>query len=125
MQNISIKSGTSAKISISPKINDAVATASQLSGVTVYVFFIYQFTNKVYKRYAFTAGSGYNGKFTINLTPEDTVEMLGNADENQKFELQFAIKDSNGDVIAEEKDSSILINIIRWEAGQWLIQEEK
>lgn len=124
MQNISIKSGTSAKISLSPKINDVVATASQLSGVTIYVFFIYQFTNKVYKEpYALTAGSGYNGKLTINLTPQDTIEMLGTAEENQKFELQFAIKNANGDIIAEEKDSSILINIVRWEAGQWLNQK--
>lgn len=124
MQNIEIKSGTSAKISLSPKINDVVATASQLSGVTIYVFFIYQFTNKVYKEpYALTAGSGYNGKLTINLTPQDTIEMLGTAEENQKFELQFAIKNANGDIIAEEKDSSILINIVRWEAGQWLNQK--
>lgn len=116
MQNISIKSGTSAKISITPKINGEIATASQLKGVTIYVFFVHQFTNKIYgEPYAL---STYN--LTINLTPEDTIDMLGNAEENQKFVLQFAIKNSNGDVIAEEKDSSIAINITRWEAGLWL-----
>ena len=94
--------------------------------MTIYVFFVYQFTNKVYKSpYALTAGSGYNGTLNITLSPNDTVEMLGNAEENQKFELQFAIKNASGDVIAEEKDSSILINITRWEAGQWLNQNRK
>lgn len=118
MQNISIKSGTSAKITISPKIGGVAATADQLIGVTIYVFFVYQFTNKVYdKPYKLTASN-----LTINLTPSDTIEMLGNAEENQKFELQFAIKNADGDIIAEEKDSNIVINIIRWEAGQWLHQ---
>lgn len=116
MQNIEIKSGTSAKISITPKINGEVASASQLAGVTIYVFFVHQFTNKIY-------GSPYvlnANNLTINLTPAITIDMLGNAEENQKFVLQFAIKNSNGDVIAEEKDSSIAINISRWEAGLWL-----
>lgn len=118
MQNISIKSGTSAKISITPKINGVEATASQLAGVTIYVFFVYQFTNKVYGTpYELTADN-----LTISLAPGDTVEMLGNAEENQRFEIQFAIKNSDGDIIAEEKDSSVVINIIRWEAGQWLYQ---
>lgn len=118
MQNITIKSGTSAKITITPKINGEVASASQLTGVNIYVFFVYQFTNKIY-------GSPYvlnSGNLTINLTPETTINMLGNAEENQKFVLQFAIKNSSGDVIAEEKDSSIAINILRWEAGLWLNQ---
>ena len=100
-----------------------MATASQLAGVSIYVFFVYQFTNKIYKTpYVLTAGSSYNGKLTINLTPNETIAMLGNAEENQKFEIQFAIKNADGDIIAEEKDSSILINITRWEAGQWLHQ---
>lgn len=126
MQTISIKSGTSAKISISPKINGEVATAEQLSGVTIYVFLVYQFTNKIYgEPYELTAGSDYSTtkKLSIDLTPSDTIEMLGNAEENQKFELQFAIKNSSGDIISEEKDSNIVINIIRWEAGQWLHRE--
>lgn len=119
MQNISIKSGTSAKISITPKINGVTATASQLAGVTIYVFFIYQFTNKVYgEPYELTSDN-----LTISLTPSDTVEMLGNAEENQRFEIQFAIKNSDGDIIAEERDSNVVINIIRWEAGQWLYQK--
>lgn len=125
MQNISIKSGTSAKISISPKINDDIATSSQLAGITLYVFFVYQFTNKVYgSPYILTAGPDYDitQKMTISLSPSDTIEMLGNAEENQKYEIQFAIKNANGDIIAEEKDSSIVINIVRWEAGQWLHQ---
>lgn len=118
MQNISIKSGTSAKISLSPKINGVDATAEQLAGVTIYVFFVYQFTNKIYGRpYSLTAGD-----MVINLTPNDTIEMLGNAEENQKFEIQFAIKNAEGDIMSEEKDSSIVVNIIRWEAGQWLHQ---
>lgn len=124
MQNIEIKSGTSAKISITPKINDEVASYSQMSGVTVYVFFVYQFTNRVYKEpYALTADSNYNGKLTINLTPEDTLEMLGKAEENQKFELQFAVKNASGDIIADSTDSSIVINITRWEAGICLKQK--
>lgn len=121
MQNIEIKSGTSAKISISPKINGEVATSAQLAGVKIYVFLVYQFTNKIY-------GNPYelNGsKLTIDLTPSDTIAMLGNASENQKFELQFAIKNADGEVIAEEKDSSVVINIIRWEAGQWLHQQSQ
>lgn len=117
MHNITIKSGTSARISITPKIGGIEATAEQLAGVVVYVFFVYQFTHKVYdKPYELTTSSGFN----INLTPSDTIEMLGNASENQKFEIQFAIKNSDGDIIAEEKDPSIVVNIIRWEAGQWL-----
>ena len=126
MQNIEIKSGTSAKISISPKINGEPASASQLVGVTIYVFFVYQFTNKVYKEpYALTVGGDYSstGTLAIDLTPTETIEMLGNAAENQKFELQFAIKTAGGDIIAEEKDSSVVINITRWEAGQWLNQK--
>lgn len=119
MQNIEVKSGTSAKISITPKIGNKVATAEQLAGVTIYVFFVYQFTNKVYDRpYELTANN-----LVVNLTPEDTIKMLGNASENQKFEIQFAIKTADGDIIAEGKDSSIVVNIIRWEAGQWLYQE--
>lgn len=121
MQNIEIKSGTSAKITISPKINGEVATPAQMSGVKIYVFLVYQFTNKIY-------GTPYelNGsKLTINLTPSDTIAMLGNASENQKFELQFAIKNADGEIIAEEKDSNVVINIIRWEAGQWLHQQSQ
>lgn len=121
MQNISIKSGTSAKISITPKINGVAATSDDLSGVTIYVFFVYQFTNKIY-------GTPYElsaDNLTISLTPEDTIEMLGVASENQKFEIQFAIKNADGDIIAEEKDSSIVINIIKWEAGQWLYQKSQ
>lgn len=120
MQNISIKSGTSAKISITPKINGEVATTEQLAGMVVYVFFVYQFTNKVY-------GAPYeltSGNMIINLTPADTIEMLGSAEENQKFELQFAIKTASGDIIAEEKDSNLCINIVRWEAGEWLQKQE-
>lgn len=123
MQVISIKSGTSAKISISPKINGEVATAAQLNGVTIYVFFVYQFTNKIYGTpYALTADSNYanTNKLTISLTSQDTIDMLGNADENQMFEIQFAIKTKEGETISEEKDSGVVINIIRWEAGQWL-----
>ena len=124
MQNIEIKSGTSAKISISPKIGEEVATASQLAGVTIYVFFVYQFTNKIYKQpYALTADSGYNGKLEINLTPQDTIDMLGKAEENQRFELQFAIKDADGNVLAENTTSDLVINIVRWEAGTWLNQK--
>lgn len=116
MQTITIKSGTSAKITVTPKINGVAATASQLSGMTIYVFFVHQFTNKVYNApYQLTAGN-----LTINLTPADTVAMLGNAEENQKFEIQFAIKNSSGGIVAEEKDSSVAINITRWEAGLWL-----
>jgi hypothetical protein len=51
--------------------------------------------------------------------------MLGNAEENQKFEIQFAIKTASGEIIAEEKDSNLVVNIVRWEAGQWLNQESK
>lgn len=125
MQTIEIKSGTSAKISVTPKIGVNEATVEQLAGVTIYVFFVYQFTNKVYTVYKLMAGSDYSQtkKLTIALTPEDTIAMLGNASENQKFELQFAIKDSNGDVIAEDNNTNMVINIIRWEAGQWLNQE--
>ena len=120
MQNIEIKSGTSAKISITPKINGIAATAEQLAGVAIYVFFVRQFTNKVYgEPKKLTANTG----FTITLTPEETIAMLGTASENQTFEIQFAIKTKEGDIIAEDKDSSLLINIIRWEAGQWLNQE--
>ena len=114
MQNIEIKSGTSAKISITPKINGVDATAEQLAGVSIYVFFVRQFTNKVYGApKELTLGTGY----TINLTPEDTISMLGSASENQTFEMQFAIKTADGNVIAED-NSSVVINIIRWEAGQ-------
>lgn len=123
MQNIEIKAGTSATISLTPKIGDSPATASQLAGVTVYVFFVYQFTNKIYgEPYALTAGSNYDGKLTINLSPSDTIAMLGTAESNQKYELQFAIKTSDGEVISEDKDSNVLVNIIRWEAGTWLHQ---
>lgn len=128
MQNISIKAGTSATISISPKIGGEAATAGQLAGVTIYVFFVYQFTNKIYKEpYKLTAGSDYSTtqKLTISLTPQDTLDMLGSASENQKFEIQFAIKTASGDIIAEEKDSNVVINIIRWEAGTWLNQEQE
>lgn len=119
MQTITIKSGTSAKISISPKINGVDATAEQLAGVTIYVFFVYQFTNKIYgDPYELTANN-----LVISLTPADTINMLGSADENQKYEIQFAIKTAEGDIVAEEKDSNLVINIIRWEAGQWLNQE--
>lgn len=117
MQNIEIKSGTSAKISISPKINGSIATTSQLAGVTIYVFFVYQFTNKVYKDKPYELNAN---TLSINLSPKDTIEMLGNAAENQKFELQFAIKNADGDIIADDKESGLLINIVRWEAGQWL-----
>lgn len=120
MQNITIKSGTSARISITPKIGGAVATAEQLAGVVIYVFFVYQFTDKIYnKPYELTSGN-----LTINLSPSDTVAMLGNAEENQKYEIQFAIKNADGDVIADEKDASIVVNITRWEAGQWLQKQQ-
>lgn len=121
MQNIDIKAGTSAKINITPKINGVAATSEQLAGVIVYVFFVHQFTNKIYgEPYQLTTGSGY----TINLTSAKTIEMLGNAEENQKFEIQFAIKTASGDIVAEETDSNIRINIIRWEAGEWLNQKK-
>ena len=122
MQNIEIKAGTSAKIKLTPKIGGSQATASQLSGVVIYVFLVYQFTNKIYgEPFVFDANvNAYD--MSIRLTPEQTIAMLGNASENQKFELQFAIKNADGDIIAEDKDSNVLINIVRWEAGQWLHQ---
>lgn len=126
MQNISIKAGTSARFSISPKINDVVASAEQLAGVTIYVFFVYQFTDKIYgEPYKLTAGSGYNGKLNIDLSPEKTIEMLGNASENQNYEVQFAIKTADGNVLAEATNTNIVINITKWEAGQWLYQNTK
>lgn len=121
MQNIEIKSGTSAKISITPKIDGEAATPLQLSGVTIYVFFVYQFTNKIYgEPYKLTSSN-----LIIDLKPADTIAMLGNAEENQKFEIQFAIKTASGEIIAEEKDSNLVVNIVRWEAGQWLNRESK
>ena len=118
MQTIEIKSGTSARLSITPKIGGEVATNEQLAGVTIYVFFVYQFTNKIYdKPYELTSD-----RLSIKLTPEKTIDMLGNAVDNQKFELQFAIKTAEGDILAEDKDSGIVVNIIRWEAGTWLEQ---
>ena len=119
MQNIEVKAGTSAKITITPKINGAPATEEQLVGVKIYVFFVYQFTNKIY-------GTPYeltSDNLSVMLTPKETIAMLGNAEKNQKFEVQFAIKTSSGDVIAEENDSNLVVNITRWEAGQWLNQE--
>ena len=119
MQNIEVKAGTSAKITITPKINGTPATEEQLEGVKIYVFFIYQFTNKIY-------GTPYeltSDDFSVMLTPKETIAMLGNAEKNQKFKVQFAIKTSSGDVIAEENDSNLVVNITRWEAGQWLNQE--
>lgn len=128
MKIIDIKSGASAKISISPKINGEIATVSQLSGVTIYIFFVYQYTNKIYddKPLYLTAGSDYNQtkKMTVSLSSSDTIKMLGNAEENQRFEIQFAVKTASGEIIAEEKDSSVVINITRWEAGKWLNQEK-
>ena len=119
MKNITIKAGTSAKISITPKINGAEATQEQLQGVNIYVFFLYQFTNKIYgKPHVLTAKD-----LSIILTPKETLAMLGNAEENQKFEVQFAIKTASGDVMAEGEDANLVINIIRWEAGQWLNQD--
>lgn len=116
MQNISIKAGTSASISITPKISGVPATDSQMAGVTIYVFFVYQFTNKIYKDpYILTPNN-----LTINLTANDTIEMLGNASENQRYEIQFAVKDASGNIIADGEETGIAINITRWEAGQWL-----
>jgi hypothetical protein len=123
MQTISIKSGTSARVSISPNIGGVEATAEQLSGMVIYVFFVYQFTNKVYGTpIQLTAGSDYatTKRLTFSLTPKQTVEMLGNASDNQRFEIQFAVKTKDGDIIAEGTDSSVTINIVRWEAGKWL-----
>lgn len=118
MHTIDIKAGTSASITITPKINGAEITNEQLDGVKIYVFFVYQFTNKIYKApYELNADN-----LCIKLTPEETINMLGNAEENQKFEVQFAIKTSDGDVVAENEDTSLVVNIIRWEAGQWLNQ---
>lgn len=118
MKNISIKAGTSAKISITPKINGIEATQEQLQGVNIYVFFLYQFTNKIYgKPHVLTAQD-----LSIILTPQETLAMLGNAEENQKFQVQFAIKTDSGDVMAEDEDANLVINIVRWEAGQWLNQ---
>lgn len=124
MHNIEIKSGTSAKITLTPRINGVQATASQLANTIIYVFFVYPFTNKIYgEPYIFDCNvNAYD--FTINLTPEKTIEMLGNAEENQKYEIQFAIKTADGDIIAEEESTNVSINIIRWEAGQWLNQEK-
>lgn len=118
MQTIEIKSGTSATISITPKINGVEATQEQLQGVNVYVFFIYQFTDKIFKTYKLSADN-----LSVTLTPKTTIEMLGNAEKNQKYEVQFAIKNLEGDVIAEDNDSNLVINITRWEAGIWLNQE--
>lgn len=116
MQTISIKAGTRAIINITPKINGVEATPSELAGIKVYVFFIHQFTHKIYgEPYVLTSDN-----LTINLSSADTVAMLKGAEENQKFEIQFAIKDASGNVISEEKDSEIAINITRWEAGEWL-----
>lgn len=127
MQTISIKSGTSAKISIQPKINNMLPSLEQMAGVTIYVFFVYQFTNKVYGQpYILTSDDmDAQGKMSILLTPDDTINMLGNASENQRYEIQFALKTSDGDVISDQKNSGVVINITRWEAGKWIHQESK
>lgn len=116
MKTITIKSGTSATISITPKMNGEPVDASELAGVEVYVFFVYQFTNKIYSEPKVLTG----GNTIIRLSPADTAAMLGNAEENQKYELQFALKKPSGEIIAEDTDTNIVINITRWEAGQWL-----
>ena len=119
MQNIEVKAGTSALISITPKINGVPASPDKMDGVTIYVFFVYQFTNKIYgEPFKLT-----DGNLSFALTPETTIDMLGNAEKNQKFEVQFAIKTATGDVIAEDNDANLVVNITRWEAGQWLNQE--
>lgn len=125
MQVIEIKSGTSAKIYLTPKINGTAATAEQMAGVKVYVFFVHQYTNKIHGEPYILTGEQYsqNGTLMVNLSPRDTIEMLGNAAENQKYEIQFAIKNADGNVISEERNSSVVINITRWEAGQWIYQE--
>jgi hypothetical protein len=121
MQTINIKSGTSAKFTITPKINGVEVTGEQMAGVTIYVFFIYQFTNKIYgEPYKLT-----DGNLSITLTPNTTIAMLGNAEENQKFEVQFAIKTNNGDIIADDEKTDLVVNITRWVAGKWLNQESE
>lgn len=120
MKIIDIKSGTSAQISITPKIDGVAATQEQLQGVTIYVFLIYQFTNKVFAKYELSAD-----ELSFILTPKTTIEMLGNAENNQKFEVQFAIKTASGDVIADNGETNMVINIIRWEAGICLNQKSE
>lgn len=120
MQTISIKSGASAKISLTPKINGEIATTEQMAGLTIYVFFVYQFTNEVYKEpYVLNGASD----LTIKLSPKDTLDMLGNAEENQKYEIQFAFKTSDGEIVSDESESKVVVDIIKWEAGKWLNQQ--
>lgn len=125
MQIVDIKAGTSATITLSPKINGSPVGSSQFSGMTLYVFFVRQFTDDIYtdKIPKFDKTNLANGKFTLTLSPSDTLAMLGNASENQRYEMQFAIKNGN-DVIAEEKDSNIVINITKWEAGKWIASQK-
>lgn len=125
MQIVDIKAGTSATITLSPKINGSSVGSSQFSGMTLYVFFVRQFTDDIYtsKISTFTKDNLSSGKFTLTLSPSDTLAMLGNASENQRYEMQFAIKNGN-DVIAEEKDSNIVINITKWEAGKWIASQK-
>ena len=118
MKIIDIKSGTSAQISITPKVDGVPATPEQLQGVTIYVFLIYQFTNKVFAKYELSSND-----LSFILTPKTTIEMLGNAESNQKFEAQFAIKTAGGDIIADNGDTNMVINITRWEAGICLNQK--
>lgn len=123
MQNIEIKAGTSAKVYITPTIKGVAATPSQLDGVVIYVFLVYQFTDKFFGTpYVLTADADYDESkgLLIDFTPSDTLAMLGNASENQKFEVQFAIKTKDGDIVAEDRDSSPVINIVKWGAGKWL-----
>lgn len=125
MQIVDIKAGTSATITLSPKINGSSVSSSQFREMTLYVFFVRQFTDDIYDNnaYTFTYTNLSNGKFTLTLSPSNTLAMLGNASENQRYEMQFAIKNGN-DVIAEEKDSNIVINITKWEAGKWIANQK-
>lgn len=117
---LTIKAGSSATIAVTPKINDAIDLQS-LAQLNIHIFMIDAFCKDVKSHWQYP-GNTNDGNIFINLTPEDTLALLGDCT-FKLFTLQFAIEDNESNtVIAEQYDSDLIIKIIKWEAGEWLQQ---
>lgn len=107
---VTIKAGSSAQMLVQPKINgEPIEITTERVGIYLVSY------NKIDKAWEFTGKAPY----LISLTPQDTLALLGEKESKHKYKVQFSITTDTNKVFAEDINTDVTINIIRWEAAQW------
>lgn len=116
---ISIKGGSTPTIFITPRINGEVMTKEYLSDKHIFVGFVHKDTRELRFQRELTEYDESSGMFKFQMTQEDTISLVDEAELKTKYLLQFAFTNSDeSSVLAEDMDTKIQIIVHKWELGQ-------